>query len=178
MKFFKRLRLNEIFPLAYSHLFTITPALQLYTDLQYRKVNYELNGFRNTPNLLSHNKYNFFNPKIGISYRKNNWTAYASYGIANKEPNRDDFEAGVNEQPKPERLQDIELGVERKNKNNNWGATLYYMNYKDQLVLTGKINDVGAYTRTNIDDSYRTGIELQGGVIVKKMAVRKRKYFV
>ncbi len=147
---------------------SLTPALQLYTDLQFRKVNYELNGFRNTPNLLIDNKYNFFNPKIGISYQKNNWNAYASFGIANKEPNRDDFEAGNNQQPKPEHLQDIELAVEKKNKAYNWGATLYYMNYKNQLVLTGKINDVGAYTRTNIDDSYRMGIELQGGAQVNK----------
>ena len=95
-------------------------------------------------------------------------TAYASYGIANKEPNRDDFEAGMAEQPEPERLHDIEVGVEKKTKVYNLGATVYYMNYKNQLVLTGKINDVGAYTRTNIKNSYRAGIELQGGAIVNK----------
>ena len=67
------------------------------------------------------------------------------------------------QQPKSERLHDIELGVEkRKAPPYHWGATLYYMQYKDQLVLTGKINDVGAYTRTNIPNSYRIGIELQG----------------
>jgi iron complex outermembrane recepter protein len=82
--------------------------------------------------------------------------------VANKEPNRDDFEAGAAQQPKPERLQDVEIGIERSGKNYNWSATFYYMNYKDQLVLTGKINDVGAYTRTNIPDSYRSGVELQG----------------
>ena len=85
-----------------------------------------------------------------------------SYSIANKEPNRDDFEANINEQPKPERLHDLELGVEKNKTNYNWSATLFYMNYKDQLVLTGKINDVGAYTRTNIPKSYRMGIELKG----------------
>jgi len=68
------------------------------------------------------------------------------------------------QQPKPEHLNDVELGIERRSANYNWGATLYYMKYKDQLVLTGKINDVGAYTRTNIPDSYRAGIELQGGI--------------
>ena len=85
-----------------------------------------------------------------------------SFSIANKEPNRDDFEAGTAQQPKPERLYDAELGIERIKKNYNWSATLYYMNYKDQLVLTGQINDVGAYARTNIPKSYRAGIELQG----------------
>jgi iron complex outermembrane receptor protein len=82
--------------------------------------------------------------------------------VANKEPNRDDFEAGKTQQPKPESLHDIELGAEESGKGYSWGATLYYMQYKDQLVLTGKINDVGAYTRTNIPRSYRAGIELQG----------------
>jgi iron complex outermembrane receptor protein len=69
----------------------------------------------------------------------------------------------MTQQPKRERLSDVELGIERTYKQTNWGATLYYMNYKDQLVLTGKINDVGAYTRTNIPKSYRMGVELQGG---------------
>jgi iron complex outermembrane receptor protein len=82
--------------------------------------------------------------------------------LANKEPNRDDFEAGLEQQPKPEKLHDFEFGWEYKNSSYRLGATLYYMLYKDQLVLTGKINDVGAYARTNIPDSYRMGIELQG----------------
>lgn len=135
----------------------------LFYDLQYRNVIYEIDGFRDNPALLIDNSYSFFNPKAGISYSLNGWKSYLSYSIANKEPNRDDFEAGTYEQPKPERLHDIELGVEQAKNKYNWSATLYYMNYKDQLVLTGKINDVGAYTRTNIDKSYRTGIELQGG---------------
>ncbi len=133
-----------------------------FYDLQYRHVKYNIDGFRNNPSLLVKNNYDFLNPKVGISYNKNGWDGYLSYSIANKEPNRDDFEAGMNQQPKPERLHDIELGVEKNKNNYTWSATLYYMRYKDQLVLTGKINDVGAYTRTNIPKSYRTGIELQG----------------
>ena len=82
--------------------------------------------------------------------------------MAGKEPNRDDFEAGINQQPKPETLHDIELGAEKKTLNYSYGATAYYMYYHNQLVLTGKINDVGAYTRTNTPSSYRLGIELQG----------------
>ena len=136
----------------------------LFYDLQYRKVNYEINGFRDNPMLVINNDFNFFNPKAGISYIKNKWKGYFSFAVANKEPNRDDFEAGNTQQPKPERLYDWEAGAELVKLKWNIAATLYYMKYKDQLVLTGKINDVGAYTRTNIPKSYRTGTELLGTV--------------
>ena len=135
-----------------------------YADIQYRHVKYDINGFEDNPDLLIKNNYDFFNPKIGLSYSYEEWSGYLSYSIANKEPNRDDFEAGKDQQPKPEHLNDVELGIEKRSVKYIWGATLYYMKYRDQLVLTGKINDVGAYTRTNIPDSYRTGIELQGGI--------------
>ena len=144
----------------------LTAHWQVFTDLQYRKVDYQIDGFRYNPDLRIDENYHFFNPKVGLSYHKNDWLTYASYAVANKEPNRDDFEAGTGELPKPEQLHDIELGVERKTGTYNLGATFYYMQYKDQLVLTGKINDVGAYTRTNIKDSYRAGIELQGGAVL------------
>lgn len=143
-------------------------SLQFFADLQYRKVKYDLDGFRDNPHLVINNNYNFFNPKFGLSYHKNSWLAYASYSIANKEPNRDDFEAGHENQPKPERLNDLEIGIENKESKSTFGANFYYMKYKDQLVLTGKINDVGAYTRTNIGNSYRLGVELQGSSIVNK----------
>ncbi|MEO5948183.1 MAG: TonB-dependent receptor [Chitinophagaceae bacterium] len=135
----------------------------LFYDLQYRHVNYSTEGFRDNPSLSINKNFNFFNPKAGLSYLKNGLKAYTSYSVANKEPNRDDFEAGA-VQPLPERLHDIEAGIEKQKANYNWAATVYYMNYKNQLVLDGKINDVGAYTRTNIPKSYRTGIELQGGI--------------
>ncbi|GAA4732472.1 TonB-dependent receptor [Flavisolibacter ginsenosidimutans] len=138
--------------------------LQFFADVQWRGVAHDINGFEANPTLVVNQKYNFFNPKMGLTYQANNWTAFASYSVAAKEPNRDDFEASPTEQPKPERLHDWELGVQRKEKTYNLGATLYYMKYKDQLVLTGKINDVGSYTRTNIDDSYRMGVELEGAV--------------
>ncbi len=134
----------------------------LFYDLQFRHVKYGVDGFRDNPSLHTKSRFNFFNPKAGISYNKNGWKSYLSYSIANKEPNRDDFEAGMTQQPRPEKLQDAELGIERTEKNHSWAATIYYMSYKDQLVLTGKVNDVGAYTRTNIPKSYRVGIELQG----------------
>jgi iron complex outermembrane receptor protein len=146
----------------------LTPKLQWFTDLQVRRVSYTANGFRDHPDLNIDEAYTFFNPKAGLSYTINNLMAYISYSVANKEPARDDFEAGAAEMPRPEQLNDIELGVEGKGATFSWGATLYYMNYKDQLVLTGKINDVGAYTRTNIAKSYRAGVELQGGLTLTK----------
>jgi iron complex outermembrane receptor protein len=137
---------------------------EAFLDLQYRRVNYALNGFRDNPTLFVKNTYNFFNPKAGINYTHNNLNAYLSYAVGNKEPNRDDFETGS--QPKAETLQDVELGIEKKFSSYSWALTGYYMLYKNQLVLTGKINDVGAYTRTNIPESYRAGIEMQGAVKV------------
>ncbi|MBS4066550.1 MAG: TonB-dependent receptor [Chitinophagaceae bacterium] len=138
---------------------------ELFADVQYRKVNYELNGFRNNPTLKFDNDFNFINPKLGISYADGNgWLGFASFSIGNKEPNRDDFEAGAAQQPKHERLFDWELNIEQRKANYNWSITGYYMRYRNQLVLTGKINDVGAYTRTNIPKSYRAGVELQGAV--------------
>ena len=137
---------------------------QSFIDLQYRSVSYDINGFRNNPGITTRTTYNFFNPKAGIYYTRNNWNIYASYALGNKEPNRDDFEAGAAQQPKREQLHDIEAGLERRQGKYAWAANLYYMMYRDQLVLTGKINDVGAYARTNIDRSYRLGIEVQGSV--------------
>jgi iron complex outermembrane recepter protein len=143
----------------------LTKSFQSFIDVQYRNINYSINGFRDNPSLATNNKYNFFNPKLGITYNKNNWLAYTSYAVAQKEPNREDFEAGNTQQPKRELLNDFEAGVQTKKSNYAFSANLFYMKYKDQLVVTGKINDVGAYTRTNIPNSYRTGIELQGKYI-------------
>lgn len=135
---------------------------QSFVDLQLRRVEYDINGFRDNPSLIVNNNYTFFNPKVGLTYNYSNWQAYISYAMAGKEPNRDDFENVATNKPKAEKLNDIEAGIERKTKIFSYGATLYYMKYKDQLVLIGNINDVGAYTRTNVPKSYRLGIELQG----------------
>jgi iron complex outermembrane receptor protein len=88
-------------------------------------------------------------------------SAYLSYAKATKEPNRDDFEAGANEIPRPETLHDFEAGIEKKAGKLTLAGTFYFMDYVNQLVLMGKVNDVGAYTRTNIPNSFRTGIELE-----------------
>lgn len=130
-------------------------------DLQFRNVVYDIGGFRDNPSLMINNNYQFFNPKVGLSYSRGAYYAYASYAIGQKEPNRDDYEAGKDQQPVPEKLQDLEAGVQYSNNVYSWGLTGYYMRYKNQLVLTGKINDVGAYTRSNIPNSFRLGLEME-----------------
>ncbi|SHL92507.1 TonB-dependent receptor [Chitinophaga sp. CF418] len=142
--------------------YKLTTALRLFADLQYRTVKYNIDGFDDNPHLIQHNDYNFFNPKAGISYTLDaRQEVYASFAVGNKEPNRDDFEAGVNNTPKHETLRDVEAGYSYHGSNLVLQANAYYMNYKNQLVQTGQLNDVGAYTRTNIPKSYRAGVELQ-----------------
>lgn len=145
----------------YQH--RVATGLELFGDVQYRNVHYHIGGFRNNPVLHVKNKYHFVNPKAGITYNIRGTRMYASYSFAAKEPNRDDFEAGSSQQPKPEKMHDLEAGIEKKFSTWRWSANVYYMKYKDQLIPTGRINDVGAYTRINIPDSYRTGVELQAG---------------
>jgi iron complex outermembrane recepter protein len=137
-----------------------------FADMQYRYVMHDMKGFEDNPTLFIKRDFNFFNPKAGINYNYNGWNAYLSYALAHKEPNRDDFEASLQQQPNAETLNDFEAAIERKKRKYNFSATLYYMLYKDQLVLTGKINDVGSYTRINVPNSYRSGIELQAGVVI------------
>lgn len=135
---------------------------QGFADIQAKAIKYNINGFKNNPQLIINKNYLFINPKFGVTYNNKNYQAYLSYSMAGKEPNRDDFEAGLNQQPKAETLHDVELGVEKKTGKYSFGATAYYMNYHNQLVLTGKINDVGSYTRTNAPSSYRMGLEFSG----------------
>ena len=139
-----------------------------FADIQFRKVDYSINGFRYNPTLTISNNYFFVNPKAGIVYTTGSTRAYLSYGRAEKEPNRDDFEASATEQPLPEILQDVEMGAGITKANYRWGVNFYFMNYKNQLVLTGKINDVGAYSRTNIPQSFRAGVEIEGAVQINK----------
>jgi len=147
----------------------LTRNLIVFGDIQWRTIGYYMNGFKDNPDLHPAVTYHFFNPKAGLTYYLQNTSAarqkvYASFAVANHEPNREDFEAGAGNLPKPERLYDVEAGYELTRKSWSAGANLYFMDYKDQLVLTGQINDVGAYTRTNVAKSYRAGIELQAAV--------------
>ncbi len=130
-----------------------------YGDLQVRSVNYQANG--NETGLVD-DTFNFFNPKAGVIYdldRNNNF--YFSWAVANREPNRNDYENG---NPKPERLNDLELGWRYITPDVQVSTNLFYMRYKDQLVLTGELNDVGAPLRANVGDSYRLGLEIDAAI--------------
>ncbi len=141
--------------------------LSIYGDLQYRNINYDIDGFHDDLRDISQsNSFNFINPKAGIFYQineKNNF--YTSIAISNREPSRSDYrDSDANHQPQSEQLLDWELGYAYKTSELNLNASLYFMNYKDQLVLTGEINDVGAALLTNVEKSYRAGIEIHGGI--------------
>lgn len=142
--------------------------LSFSTDLQYRHVNYTFLGIDDVSGQLldleQNVQFNFFNPKVGINYAINSRQFIsASYGIANREPVRKDFRESTPEnRPKAENMRDLELGYTYSYKKLIINANVYWMDYTNQLILTGQINDVGGYTRTNVEDSYRAGIELAG----------------
>jgi iron complex outermembrane receptor protein len=141
--------------------YNITNKLNLFTDLQYRMVFYEATSvkFSNV-----NDTFRFFNPKAGLSYQLNDKNSFYGYfGIANKEPRRDDYENGS---VKPERLFDYELGWKYNTKKVKLSANAFYMNYKDQLVLTGALNDVGAPIFTNSGKSYRVGLEVESSIAI------------
>lgn len=153
--------------------------LFLYGDLQYRHINYTLKGKNDKfneklgemDNLDQTHSFNFFNPKAGITYNFDAQnTAYASFAVGNREPNRNNYtDAGPSEKPTSERLYDTELGYRFQSPNVSLGANLYYMKYKNQLILTGKISEIGEALTTNIPDSYRTGIELTSAIQLHPM---------
>ena len=135
-------------------------------DMQLRTVEYTGAGFNNDRVKIDIDEYYaFFNPKVLLTYDINDRTrTYFNFGVANREPVRSDFEdANLDEVPDPERLTDFELGISNAGKKHLIEANVYYMRYKDQLVLTGAVNDVGAPVRTNVDNSYRAGIEILYG---------------
>lgn len=135
----------------------------LYGDLQFRTVGYQANG---EDTGLVDDTFNFFNPKAGVVFDlNNNNNFYLSYAVANREPNRNDYENG---NPRPEKLNDWELGWRYVSPNVQVSTNVYYMNYKDQLVLTGELNDVGAPLRANVGDSYRLGLEIDANIKFNK----------
>ena len=131
----------------------------IYGDLQLRKINYKTSGMTSDLiNLKLDKKYNFFNPKVGITHNLNsNSLIYLSYSRANREPSRSDYEN--NPDIKPEKLNDLEFGYRLSSNKLEVNLNAYYMLYNEQLVLTGAIDDVGAPIRTNSGSSYRVGIE-------------------
>jgi iron complex outermembrane receptor protein len=147
--------------------YNLNSNLNIYTDLQYRLVSYDFTGLDQGNNPLDQTaKLNFFNPKVGFNYMVNKQSSlYAFGGIGNKEPSRDDYtESTPTNRPKHENLLDIELGYRHYSENLSLTVNLYNMQYKNQLILTGELNDVGSAVRVNIPDSYRRGIEFTGAV--------------
>lgn len=133
--------------------------LSVFVDLQYRLVYYQANGVQATD---VNDTFRFFNPKSGLSFKLNNRNSFYTYiGMANKEPRRDDYE---NESTKPEQLIDIELGWKYNTNRVKINANAFYMDYKDQLVMTGALNNVGAPIFTNSGKSYRLGVEVDAQI--------------
>lgn len=149
-----------------------------FVDLQVRHLDYSFEGmdesYGELISLEQQVDYTFFNPKAGLMVDFNDQNnAYASFSIANREPVRGDFvESAAKSLPLPEQLQNLEVGYRFRAKKFLANFNYYFMNYKDQLILTGQINDVGGYTRTNVDKSYRSGIELELAYqMIKKLSV-------
>jgi iron complex outermembrane receptor protein len=135
--------------------------LNVFADLQYRMVFYKATSVRFSD---VNDTFRFFNPKVGLNYELNNKNSFYGYfGIANKEPRRDDYENGS---VKPERLFDYELGWKYNSKKLKISANAFYMNYFDQLVLTGALNDVGSPIFTNSGKSYRVGLEIESVIAI------------
>lgn len=149
--------------------------LYISGDVQYRyilyrmlgkddKYDYLANGMRD---ITQEHEFHFLNPKLGLTYKINSLQdIYASFSVSNREPNRNNYtERALNESlPKPETLFDTEAGYRLQSSKWTGGANLYFMKYKNQLILTGKLSEIGEALTSNIDDSYRAGVELSSAV--------------
>lgn len=155
--------------------YNITESLSVFADAQIRHITYEFlgkdrqqapGGDQQVVNVQQTDQLTFFNPKGGLTYRlKDNQRVYASLSVGNKEPTRDEYVNSTPEnRPMHETLFDWEAGYKGSFDRFSVEANLYYMDYENQLILTGEINDVGAYIRQNVPNSYRAGVELQAGI--------------
>jgi iron complex outermembrane receptor protein len=139
----------------------------LYGDMQYRFIDYSYLGTSEVNGALQEGReqttFSFFNPKAGLIYNFSTRTqVYGSFAIGNREPVRDDFRQPVGGvKPQSEQLANTEVGFRHQSSRFLFKSNVYWMNYKNQLILTGQINDVGGYTRTNVAKSYRLGLELE-----------------
>ncbi len=141
----------------------INDQLNAYVDMQGRFVSYRTKGLTSDRNPINVNKdFNFLNPKAGLTYSfnpKNN--LYFSYARANREPNRNDFEGGNSQH---ETLDDFELGWRYASDQIKLNTNLFYMDYTNQLVLSGAINDVGEPIRETSGNSFRFGVEIDADI--------------
>ncbi len=151
----------------------LTDRLSAFADAQIRTIDYHTAGNDNRQNIFDVDvHYIFFNPKAGLTYQLRDAQVYLSYAVANREPVRKDFiDNPFNRWPRPERLGNLEAGYRMQTSNYVFSANVYWMNYQDQLVLTGELNDVGAPIRTNVNRSYRAGLELDfSGKLTSRLA--------
>lgn len=164
--------LKKDFNIYSKFIYDLTPRLNAFADLQYRRIDYKIDGIDDDlRDITQQHEFNFFNPKFGLFYQPAfNQELYASFAVANREPSRTNYVDAPPERKQPvhETLQNWEFGYNYKSTGFSLGANLYYMDYKNQLVLTGEINDVGSAIMVNVDDSYRAGVELQAGVQISQ----------
>jgi iron complex outermembrane recepter protein len=162
--------LKKDFNLFAKYNYQVTKKLNLFADLQYRRIDYSIDGIDDDlRNITQEHEFNFFNPKLGVFYEPaENQNLYLSFATANREPNRSAYVDAnpQGKQPVYETLYDWELGYKYKTAVFSGAVNFYNMNYKNQLVLTGEINDVGAPIMVNVDKSYRRGVELQTGIVI------------
>ena len=154
--------------------YAVSPQFNVFADIQYRYLKYIIKGqndkwddnAKNMQALDVNEHFNFLNPKFGLFYQLNSQNdLFASFAVGNREPNRKNYTNAEKEKmPTSERLLDYELGYKFKSTIFTAGVNLYYMKYKNQLILTGKVNEIGEALTTNVPDSYRTGIEFTAGV--------------
>jgi iron complex outermembrane receptor protein len=151
----------------------LSTAWNAYVDVQYRTVGYRMFGTADKfLNLDSDNSYSFFNPKFGLTHQLSEKSkVYGSVSAGSKEPSRQDFVDNAAGNPRPEYLQDYELGYERSGRRYGLQINGYFMNYQDQLVLTGAVNSTGDAIRTNVESSYRLGVETMLNIQISKRLV-------
>ena len=151
--------------------FQASEKTSLFLDLQSRNIEYEFNGSDIDGNIgVQEVKLDFFNPKFGLSHKMNEeQLLYGSFAVANKEPNRSDYiESSPNSRPLHETLYDTEIGFKYSTKDFKFNVNAYIMNYDNQLIKTGEINDVGYFTSENVKKSFRRGIEIEGSILLSK----------
>ena len=166
--------------------YDLNDKLSLFADLQQRFIQYDFLGYDYLPhpnipdsfelaNIQQSASLAFFNPKAGLNYQFNNkHGVYGFIGVGNKEPNREDYTNSTPEsRPFHEKMTDLEIGYRFKSKKMFANINLYNMDYENQLIITGELNDVGAAIRTNVEDSYRRGVEISSGYrIMKNLELR------
>ena len=176
--------------------------LSLYGDLQYRFIRYSMSGINDEDmsELPLSQDFHFFNPKAGLTYQNHGHLLSASFAVANREPSRSNYTENLHydastgtylgKKPKAETLYDYELGYSYAHPRFTVGLNLYFMDYDNQLVLTGEYNDVGKYLTTNVKDSYRMGAELtaavkitnwfrwEGNIVVSRNKIQHYKQYI